>query len=182
MIESEVSLSTHPKLKRTILIEGLPGIGLVANTATAHLIRELKAKKFGEIRSPFFQDFAITGSNGEIQTPTVELYYSKLDKSHHDLLFIQGNTQALTPYGQYELCGKIVEVAQDFNCYLIACMGGLRKKDTSIPPKVYCAALDFTILNKILAYNLDVVGVPISGAAGLLMGLGKLRGIPGFAF
>ena len=49
-----------PKLNNPILIEGLPGIGFVANIAALHLIRELKAKLFVQIFSSSFQDFAVT--------------------------------------------------------------------------------------------------------------------------
>jgi proteasome assembly chaperone (PAC2) family protein len=43
-----VSLQKKPKLKNPVLIEGLPGIGFVANIAALHLIRELKANLFAE--------------------------------------------------------------------------------------------------------------------------------------
>jgi uncharacterized protein (TIGR00162 family) len=180
LVKSVTHLISSPKLRKTVLVEGLPGIGLVANIATAHLIKELKAEKFGEIISPFFQDFAVSDVEGGVRSPVVELYFSKLDKKPYDLIFLYGNTQALTIYGQYELCGKILDVAENFNCSLIACMGGLRKKDVSSPPKVFCAATDLVTLNQIMEYNLGVLRGYISGVAGILMGLGKLRNIPGF--
>ncbi|MEM3745588.1 MAG: PAC2 family protein, partial [Candidatus Bathyarchaeia archaeon] len=36
----------RPKLTDPVLIEGLPGIGLVANIAVAYLIKKLNAKLF----------------------------------------------------------------------------------------------------------------------------------------
>ena len=50
----------EPVLIDPVLIGGLPGIGFVANIASLHLVRELKAKLFTEIRSSFFQDIAVT--------------------------------------------------------------------------------------------------------------------------
>ncbi len=47
----KVEIYEKPKLNNPILIEGLPGIGFVANIAALHLIKELKAKKFAEIIS-----------------------------------------------------------------------------------------------------------------------------------
>ncbi len=41
-----IDISEKPKLNDPILIEGLPGIGFVANIAALHLIKELKAKTF----------------------------------------------------------------------------------------------------------------------------------------
>ena len=47
----KVKLLERPKLKDPILIEGLPGIGLIANISVAFLIRKLKAKAFCEVMS-----------------------------------------------------------------------------------------------------------------------------------
>ena len=55
-----VDISEKPELNNPILIEGLPGIGFVANIAALHLIKELKAKRFVQIFSSSFQDFAVT--------------------------------------------------------------------------------------------------------------------------
>ena len=41
-----VKVYEKPKLENPVLLEGLPGIGFVANIAALHLIRELKAKLF----------------------------------------------------------------------------------------------------------------------------------------
>lgn len=59
-----IEISEKPKLNDPILIEGLPGIGFVANIAALHLINELKAKRFAEIVSASFQDFAVTTEGG----------------------------------------------------------------------------------------------------------------------
>jgi proteasome assembly chaperone (PAC2) family protein len=66
-----------PKLKNPVLIEGLPGIGFVANVATLHLIRELKATRFAEIHCAAFQDLAVTTEGGGTRYPVNELYYWK---------------------------------------------------------------------------------------------------------
>jgi len=38
----------------SILIEGLPGLGMVGKIAVKYLIKQLKAKKFAELYSPHF--------------------------------------------------------------------------------------------------------------------------------
>jgi len=50
-----VEIYEKPQLNNPILIEGLPGIGFVANIAALHLINELKAKKFASIVSASFR-------------------------------------------------------------------------------------------------------------------------------
>ena len=69
-----VEISEKPELNNPVLIEGLPGIGFVANIAALHLITELKAKRFAQIVSASFQDFAVTTEGGGTRSPINELY------------------------------------------------------------------------------------------------------------
>jgi proteasome assembly chaperone (PAC2) family protein len=87
-------------------LKAYPGIGFVANISALHLIKELKAKKFAEIFSSSFQDFAILTESGKPRVPINELYYVKREEGKRDLIIWYGNTQALTTQGQYELTGN----------------------------------------------------------------------------
>lgn len=174
-----VDFFEKPDLKAPILIEGLPGTGFVANISALHLITELKAKKFAEIRSPAFQDLIISGEGGTIRYPVNELYYHR-SSAKNDLIILYGNTQALTVYGQYGLYGEILGLAQKFGCRLVACMGGLRRGKIVSSPRVYCTATDHETLNRVLRSNVKILQGHVTGAAGLLVGLAKLRGMPGF--
>lgn len=178
MLESMTILIRKPKLRKPVLIEGLPGTGFVANIATLHLITELKADKFAEIRSPAFQDLAVSVKDGSARSPLNELYYHSTGE--RDLIILYGNTQALTTYGQYELCGRILDVVQDLGCRLIVCMGGLRKKKVAGIPKVYCTATDLELLQELLKFDLNILRGQVTGAAGLLIGLAELRNMRGF--
>jgi uncharacterized protein (TIGR00162 family) len=176
----EVELHKTPKLRAPVLIEGLPGIGFVANIAALHLIQELKAKLFAKIHSSSFQDFAITGEKGKARSPINELYYYKGKGNERDLIILYGNTQALTTFGQYELCGRVLDIAEQQKCSCIITLGGLRKEEVKNPPELYCAATDAETLQQALNLGAKILGGQIFGVAGLLIGLSKLRGIPGF--
>ncbi|MGD8505082.1 MAG: PAC2 family protein [Candidatus Bathyarchaeota archaeon] len=170
-----------PILTNPVLIEGLPGIGFVANIAALHLIQELKAKRFAEIHSSSFQDFAITAENGKTRFPTNELYYHKGREKERDLIILHGNTQALTTIGQYELCGRILDIADELDCHYILTLGGLRKREkVDVPPKLYCAASDLEALKDASDLGAEIIEGQIFGVAGLLVGLGKLRNMKGF--
>ena len=119
-----VDISERPELNDPILIEGLPGIGFVANIAALHLIKELKAKRFVQVFSSSFQDFAVTTENGKALSPINELYYAKREDGGRDLIIWYGNTQALTTAGQYELVGKILDLAREFGCRFVISIGG----------------------------------------------------------
>ena len=73
-----VKLLERPKVKKPVLIEGLPGMGFVANIAATHMIKEFGARKFATIISSSFQDFAMTVGEGSIRFPVNELYYCPL--------------------------------------------------------------------------------------------------------
>ncbi|KPV62933.1 MAG: PAC2 family protein [Candidatus Bathyarchaeota archaeon BA2] len=166
-------------LKNPVLIEGLPGIGFVANILALHLIQELKAKMFAEIRSSSFQDFAITAGEGKAHFPINELYYHKGRGRERDLIILYGNTQALTTVGQYELCGHILDVSEELGCRYVITLGGL-KREKFEAPSLYCTATDSETLEDSLRLGAKILGGRIFGAAGLLIGLAKLRDMKGF--
>lgn len=176
-----VEIDEKPVLKDPILIEGLPGIGFVANIAALHLIQELKAKFFGEIRSSSFQDFAITSGAGKARFPTNELYYfHSRSSSERDMIILYGNTQALTTFGQYELCGKVLDLVQDLGCSEVITLGGLRRDEKVPHPKLYCAASDKDELANLTGLGAEVIEGQIFGIAGLLVGLCPLWNVRGF--
>jgi uncharacterized protein (TIGR00162 family) len=176
-----IEISEKPKLNNPILIEGLPGIGFVANIATLHLINELKAKRFAEIVSASFQDFAVTTEGGGTRSPINELYYYKREDGGRDLIMWHGNTQALTTFGQYELCGKVLDIVQELGCRFVISIGGFKKDEVQIVPAMYSAATDQETLKEALDLGTKVMVGHIFGIAGLLIGLARLRNLKGFA-
>ena len=176
-----IEISQKPKLNDPILIEGLPGIGFVANIAALHLINELKAKRFAEIVSASFQDFAVTTEGGGTLSPVNELYHYKREDGGRDLILWYGNTQALTTFGQYELCGKVLDITQELGCRFVISIGGFKKDEVQTVPAIYSAATDQETLKEALDLGTKVMVGHIFGIAGLLIGLGRLRNLKGFA-
>jgi uncharacterized protein (TIGR00162 family) len=176
-----IEISEKPKLNDPILIEGLPGIGFVANIAALHLINELKAKRFAEIVSASFQDFAVTTEGGGARSPINELYHYKREDGGRDLILWYGNTQALTTFGQYELCGKVLDITQELGCRFVISIGGFKKDEVQTVPAIYSAATDQETLKEALDLGTKVMVGHIFGIAGLLIGLGRLRNLKGFA-
>ena len=172
-----VQIYEKPVLNDPVLVEGLPGIGFVANIAALHLIKELKAKLFGEIRSSSFQDFAITTEEGKPRYPINEFYYYKGKGEERDIILLYGNTQALTTRGQYELCGRILDVAEELGCRFVLTLGGLKRAEDVETHKIYCAASDLETLREASGFCTELSGGQIFGAAGLLVGLSGLRGM-----
>ncbi len=176
-----IEVTEKPKLNDPILIEGLPGIGFVANIAALHLITELKAKRFAEIVSASFQDFAVTIEGGGARSPINELYYVKREDGGRDLIIWYGNTQALTTLGQYELCGKVLDLIQELGCRTVISIGGFKKDQVQAVPGLYSAATDQETLKEALDLGTKIMVGHVFGIAGLLIGLARLRGVKGFA-
>ena len=176
----EISLSKKPMLNDPVLIEGLPGIGFVANIAALHLIRELKAAFFAEIRCSSFQDFAVTVDKGQMRHPTNALYYYKGKEGERDLIILYGNTQALTASGQYELCGRILDFSEELGCRFVITLGGFKREQKVSNPKLYFAATDGEMAKKLINQGVEIIKGQIFGVAGLLIGLGKLKNLQGF--
>lgn len=174
-----VKIYERPNLNDPVLIEGLPGIGLVANIAVAFLIKRLNAKIFCEIRSPHFHDIAIISGDGSISYPVNQLYYYKGREGERDLILLYGNTQALTSRGQYELCGSILDIAESLGCKFVITLGGYRPGRTITKPKLYFAASDYEIAEIARRLGAQPLEISIFGVAGLLIGLCKLRNMRG---
>ena len=176
-----IQIEEKPKLNNPVLIEGLPGIGFVANIVALHLIHELKAKRFARILSDSFQDLAVTTETGEPRSPINELYYYKGSGEGRDLIIWYGNTQALTTFGQYELCGRVLDIAEEMGCRFLITVGGFKQEEVKEVPEIYCAASDVETLKEALALGAKIMVGNIFGVAGILIGLGALRGFRGFS-
>ncbi len=176
-----VQVYEKPKLDDPVLVEGLPGIGFVANISALHLIHELNAKLFAEITSSSFQDLAVTTEKGGTRSPINQLYYHKSRDAGRDLIIWYGNTQALTTFGQYELCGRVLDLAEELGCHYIITLGGFKTEQTTEKPQIYCAATDPKTLKTPLNLNTKIMVGQIFGIAGITIGLAKLRNLKAFS-
>jgi hypothetical protein len=176
-----IDISERPQLNDPILIEGLPGIGFVANIAALHLIKELRAKLFVQIFSSSFQDFAVTTENGRALSPINELYYVKRQDGGRDIIIWFGNTQALTTVGQYELCGKALDLAKEFGCRFVISIGGFKKDEPQSVPGIYSTATDLDTMQEALDLGTKVMVGHVFGIAGLSVGLAGVREMKGFS-
>ena len=176
-----IQIHEKPSLNNPVLIEGLPGIGFVANISALHLIHELDAKLFAEITSSSFQDLAVTTEKGGMRSPINQLYYHKSRDGGRDLIIWYGNTQALTTFGQYELCGRVLDLAEELGCHYIITLGGFKKEQTTKKPQIYCAATDPETLKTPLNLGAKIMVGQIFGIAGITIGIAKLRNLKAFS-
>ena len=179
MNETTIIEKEHVKMKSPILIEGLPGIGLVGKIAADHLIAELKATKVAELYSPHFPHQVIMQKNGVMRMIKNRFYHVKGKKN--DLLILVGDVQAVTSDAQYEVTGKMLDYCQKKGVKLTITLGGYGTGKVHEKPRIFGI-----VSNKPMVEDYKKYGVifgeskgSIIGAAGLLLGLGKIRKMPG---
>jgi len=179
MDETEVVISKKIKLKSPILIEGLPGLGLVGKIAADHMIKELKAEKFATMYSPHFPPQVIIQGNGTLRMMQNEFYYWKGKKK--DIIFIVGDHQGTVPISHYEITDKTLDTAALYGTKMIYTLGGFATGHLPRKPKVFGAVTDKKLKKplKEAGVSFERTGGGIVGAAGLLLGMGKLRGMDG---
>jgi uncharacterized protein (TIGR00162 family) len=162
-----------------VLIEGLPGLGLVGKIAMRYLIKQLKAQKIAYLYSPHFPYFVLVNKKGNVRLLRGVFYYWKNPKEDaNDLILFTGDSQSQTIEGQYEITDRLLTYAEKNNVHTIATIGGYRM-EAKDKPKVFVAATRKDVINKSVeaGASLSVSGSPIVGTAGLILGLSKFKKI-----
>lgn len=178
MEETQIRFLSKPKLKAPLVIEGLPGIGLVGKIAADHLLSKKKAKKFCEMHSPYFPSQVITNEDGTVRLVSNDFYHFR--EKGKDFIVIGGDFQGMSPESQYEIAGKILDVLERYKPKLIYTLGGLGTGKVAKSPKVYGATNSKKRIAEHKKHGIIFTGRAgggIFGASGLLLGLGKLRGM-----
>jgi len=167
-----------PRVADGILIEGLPGIGLVAKVAVSYLIKQLEVKRICRIFSPHFPSIGYV-SEGRLVFSFADIYYT--DKPPH-LLLLYGNSQPSTSFGQYDFCEKVVNLVQELGCSTVITLGGYGKETVSERREIYCSSTDPKLLDEWtpMVQGVKYVG-QIVGAAGLLAVLAAEKGMKNFS-
>ena len=142
MKTTEITVLEEVELDNPIFIEALPGLGHVGKLAADHMIDELGATKFAEIYSPTFPPQVLVKDEGVIENMFNELYYLRdVGEDNLDLIILVGNTQSLSPEGQYLTCKEILEFVKQFDIDRIYTLGGMVTSPQPVEnPKVFGAA------------------------------------------
>lgn len=182
MQTAEINILEEIEVDNPIFIEALPGLGHVGKLAADHMIDELNATKFAEIYSPTFPPQVLVKDEGIIENMCNELYYLKdVGEDNLDLIILVGNTQALSPEGQYLVCKDILEYVKTFNIDRIFTLGGIAIPQPVENPKVYGAATNEANIELLREADIEIRSNDggIVGASGLFLGLGVRQGIHG---
>jgi len=178
MKDTYVKETLKTELQNPVLIEGLPGMGMVGRIATRFFIKQFGAKRFAELYSPHFPYYVLVNKKGSVRLLRAEFFFWKNPTGENDLVFLIGDSQAQTIEGQYEVTNSILEFASKLGVKTVVTIGGYRKEAEGAP-KVVAVSTNAGLLKKALEAKAiaSPPGNPIVGTAGLLLGLARFRKI-----
>ncbi len=180
MDKTYINVIKEVDFKEPVFIEALPGIGHVGKLVAEHIIHELEAEKFAELYSPSFPPQVFVNEDGTIEPMKNEFYALKAEDGQ-DYIILVGNTQGLSPEGQHEVCGMILDFVESFGVKQMYTLGGLGTGQPIEKSKVFGAATSKELAEMLKENNVTLRSADggIIGASGLLLGMGMLRGMNG---
>lgn len=168
------------EVENPVFIEGLAGIGHIGKTSVAYLVDHLDANKIGELYSHHFPPYTIVKDNKTVDLLKNNIYQLQRDDAR-DLVLIEGNAQASSSQGHYEVAEKIMELVDEVNASEIITIGGYGTGDVVEDPSVFGAVTTEKVKQEYEDHGIEFdhdVG-QIVGASGLILGLGHEKEYPG---
>lgn len=169
------------RLKKRILVAGLPGMGLVAKQVADYMIDHLRAELLKELRLMDLYPSLAFFSNGLLIPLSSKSFYRfyRKELSSIDLLIFTGDLQPSTAEGQHKLAGEVVREAERGEVEAIYTIAAYPIHSYAKDPEVYCVSNDSELLKA-----LEELGIPrlresstISGVNGLLVEYADRAGI-----
>ncbi len=183
---TKITVLKDVKLKNGVMFTGLPGIGLVGKIAVDYLLKQLKAEKVAEIFSDSFPPSVHT-KDSLLELIKDEIYH--VSSNGNDFLFLAGPVQPAldvrspSALEHYEFAEKIAEKAKELGVKEIYTLAGINigERRMNAEPKIVVAASSKKTLEEFrkLGVKLSKDEGLISGAAGLILGVGKEKGMGG---
>jgi uncharacterized protein len=183
---TKILLVKKVSFKNAVLLVGLPGIGLVGKIAVDYLLKELKPTKIAEILSDSFPPSVHT-KNSKIRLIKNEIYHFSFKKK--DFLIVSGPVQPTldfkigSSHEHYEFSETLVNFFKSIGVTEMITLAGINIGDKRLNqiPGVIVAGTDEEIIQKWVKMGAkqDKKEGLISGAAGLMIGLGQLHNIVG---
>ncbi len=167
-------------LKEPILIQGLPGLGYVGKVAVDYFVEKLKPQRFAELYSSYllFPDGNLginISDDGTYSLPRYE-FYAYNEKEPHVILLTGDAQPSVT--GQYEVASLVLDFAQQHGCKTVFTMGGYGTRSSNDAGLVYAVVGDSELGERLKKQGAKLAkGGAVTGAAGVILGIGRQRGL-----
>ncbi|NLE03503.1 MAG: hypothetical protein GX638_01700 [Crenarchaeota archaeon] len=176
---AEIKILKKAAFKDITLVVGLPGTAYIGKLSVDYLVQQLKAEPIAEVYSKHFPPYVIIKEDGTVELLRNELHRFK-GKDGHEIVFLTGNSQALSPEGQYDLANIILDWAQKHGIKRVISVAALVTEKPFDTPLVYFTATSPSVFEEMKKLDLKSLdqGI-IGGENGLIIGLAKKRDIEG---
>jgi len=180
MVTVNIQLLSKPQLKSPTLICGLPGSGYVGKLAVDHMIKELNTELFAEIYSDAFPPHVLIRSDGTVSLVKNELYSYASGDSGTNLIIYTGDSQPITPEGDYELGREVLQLCWNLGARRVFTFGAYITGAFTGKPRVFVAATNPETLSILQSHGAEITSEgTITGMNGLLLGLAKIMQMEG---
>ena len=169
---SDVSI-THP----AVVIQGLPGMGLIGKIATNFLINHYEAVEIARIYSSFFPPVVqIDNDQGVGKLARMEIY--AVTKTNPNLLILTGDAQP-HDIGIIQVLNEVLDFVIENNAGTVICLGGLRVLEEG--PEVAGFGYDNETMDWLKDFDIvPLRGGEITGAVGVFSALAAEKGLKSF--
>ncbi len=178
MDEFEIEWAAQPALREPAFVEGLPGVGHVGKLAAEYLVEQLDSELVCRVYSTHFPP-QVDVTDGEAEL--VHAAVHSVEAADRDLLVLTGDHQAGTPQGHYGLTDTFLAVLTELDVERIFALGGVPTGELIEEYDVIGAVTDPGLREELEDAGVEFRdGEPaggIVGISGLLLGLGKRRGM-----
>lgn len=176
----EIRLRYTPALTNPVLVCGLPDSGHVAKLVIDHLINEIHAELFAQIFSRWFPPRVHVKSDGTVELTKHELFSWRGENKAGDLIIYTGDSQPTSSDAAYEVADRVVETCRKFGAEKIITVGAYITGKFAEAPRVFGSATDPELLKELDSERvIRIKHGNITWMNGLLLGIGKLRGMKG---
>ncbi len=169
-----------PVLQAPVLVQGLPGLGYVGKISVDFLVDHLRTSRFAELYSSYLtlEDGSLginVRPDGGFDLPKYE-FYAYTD-TVPNLILLTGNIQPIS-WGQFEVSDQVVSFVERLGCKTLVAIGGYRTPVAEERGTVYAVVDSDSMREKLQGSSVKITsGGQVNGACGLVLGLGRQRGI-----
>ncbi len=177
-----IELIEHKKVRpdNPVLIQGLPGLGLVGKIAVQYLIDQYNPPLIAKIVSDLIPlpdgSAGVRVEEEDLKLASIDLYYLRRKGSKRDVLLMTSEAQPV-PWGQYRVAEKIIKYVGSLNVNLVLALGGYVPGSPNIKG-VFACTNDMDLMKELESYGVKRLrGGYVTGACGIIVGIAHVHGI-----
>ncbi|WP_435345526.1 proteasome assembly chaperone family protein [Haloarchaeobius sp. HRN-SO-5] len=179
MEQLDIETVDSAELSDPVFVEGLPGVGHVGKLAAEHILDQYEGTLVRRLYSHDLPPQVEVGDDGVAELTHLEFH--AVETEGRDLLVLTGDHQAQSNEGHYRLASAILDIAEEFDCTETYALGGIPTGELIDEYAVLGAATNADLVESLedhdVEFREDEPAGGIVGVSGLLLGLGRRRGV-----